>query len=178
MKNLLILISVLFCSVGVFILGVGGYCIGTLRTETRLRNRFEAQILINKTNYDTMWKVIQQKTGIANEYKDAFAKIYPELIAGRYSGPSMMKWIQESNPNFDTSLYSNVMNTIEGLRTGFQREQVHLIDIHREHKNLVEQIPSSFVCTIFGRAPIPNSDIKLITSDKTEQAFDSGKENL
>lgn len=46
-----------------------------------------------------MFKIIQEQAYVSSKYRDAFEKIHPEIIAGRYSNGSekMMKWIQEEN---------------------------------------------------------------------------------
>ena len=76
---------------------------------------------------------------MTDEYKEAFREIYPQLIEGRYSqgDGSLMKWIQESNPNFDTSLYKDLMNSIEVERTYFAAEQKKMLDIHPSAHHLV-----------------------------------------
>jgi hypothetical protein len=93
-----------------------------------------------------MWKVLQQKAQVSNEYKEAFAEIYPQLIEGRYSqgDGSLMKWITEANPTFDTSLYKDLMLSIELLRTEFQKSQERMLDIIREHNVLLTTMPSKW----------------------------------
>lgn len=71
-----------------------------------------------------MFKVLQEQAKVSSEYKKAFEKIYPEIIGGRYTqGGEMMKWVQEANPNFDTSSYSQLMNSIDVQRGSFAIEQ-------------------------------------------------------
>ncbi len=53
-----------------------------------------------------------------------------------------MKWIQEQNPTFDTSLYSNLMQSIEVQREAFATAQTRMLDIINQHSTLVEQYPS------------------------------------
>ena len=83
--------------------------------EISLRQQSEAQRGKIEGVHDKMWKVLQQKAQVTDEYKSAFESIYPKLIEGRYSkgDGSLMKWIKESNPNFDVSLYKDLMQSIE-----------------------------------------------------------------
>ncbi len=155
---------------------IAGYVIGTLNTETGLKNQCLAQIKVNQTNYDTMWKVISQKAQVSDKYKDTFKEIYPDLISGRYkTGGSLAKFVQESNPNFDTSLLNQVSNAIEQYRVSFKLAQDKLIDLHLQHKNLVEKFPSGFICSAFGRTTLP--DPSVITSSQTEEVFEKGKDD-
>lgn len=114
--------------------------------EVRLRKEAEAQKGKVETVHDTMWKVIQQKAGVTEEYRDTFEKVFPEIIAGRYSqdNGTTMKWIQESNPEFDTALYKDLMQAIEVQRMYFNQAQTRMLDIIRQRETLLETIPASF----------------------------------
>lgn len=140
---LIALLIILGCSAATF----AGMYFSYNNKEIALRAKAEAQVGKIEGVHDKMWKVIQQKAQVTTEYKDAFAEIYPEIISGRYSGEgdgSLMKWVTESNPNFDTSLYADLMQSIEILRSEFQRNQETMLDIVREHKVLIYTFPSKW----------------------------------
>ena len=142
--------------------------------EVSLRKDSEAQRSKIEGVYDKMWKILQEKASVTSEYKDAFASIYPKLIAGRYSqgDGSLMKWIKESNPNFDTSLYKDLMASIEAQRECFQTSQERMIDIIREHETLCSTYPSKWFIS-------NNSEIKytVISSTVTKQVVATGKDD-
>lgn len=142
--------------------------------EIELRNRFNAQNKKREAYYDKLWKILQQKAEISNEYKDGFKDIYVSIIDGRYSkgDGSLMKFIQEANPNFDVSLYKDLMNEITIQREGFYNEQVILIDIQNEHINLC----TNMLYSMFIKNTTP-LEFKLIESAKTKQVFETGEEN-
>ena len=91
-----------------------------------------------------MWKTLKQEAGVTDQYRKTFEEIYPKLIAGRYSqdGKELMKFIQESNPEFDTRLYDKLMQSIEAQRAYFASSQQRMLDIIRERETLLEQMPS------------------------------------
>jgi len=100
-----ILFAAIFSVVGVVILVTG---VSTSNTEIDLRNQIEAQQVVLESEHDKMWKILQQKAGVADEYRDTFSEIYPQLIAGRYSGEDgarmmLFKMVEEDNPDFDTA---------------------------------------------------------------------------
>ena len=165
---LITLFVILGCGVGTI---VGAY-FGYNNKEIALRAKAEAQVGKIEGVHDKMWKVIQQKAQVTTEYKDAFAKIYPEIISGRYSGDgdgSLMKWVTESNPNFDTSLYTDLMQSIEILRSEFQRNQETMLDLVREHKTLCTTYP--------GRWFISNTmeiEYTVISSTKSKVVMETG----
>jgi hypothetical protein len=80
-----------------------------------------------------------------------------------------MKWITEANPNFDTSLYKDVMDAIEGQRTIFSREQKKMLDIKREHSTLCKTYPGCWFIS-------NTSEIEytVVSSTRSKQAMESG----
>lgn len=172
----------LFITLGiVLVLGIGFaiWAVGLSNSEVRLRNRGNAQQEVCSAYFDKMWKILQQKAGVTDQYKDGFKEIYTDLMAGRYANDgkgqgqnTFMKWIQESNPTFDASLYKDLMASIEGERNGFLVEQSKLIDIDRQHKDMRMTFPNSLV--VGSRADL---GIKVIKSFKTDEIYKTGQEN-
>jgi hypothetical protein len=155
---------------------VVGY-ITTSNTEITLRNRVSAQQTTCEAYYDKVWKIISQKAQVADKYKETFKDIYPKLMEGRYGGDNgnlLMKWITESNPNFDVSLYKDLSASIEAERTGFFMEQKKLIDINNAHKTYKSVFPASFFFLFSNR---PDVEIKVITSSKTQDVYKTGNED-
>lgn len=142
--------------------------------EVRLRAEVEAQKETVNANFDKMWKVIKQQAQVSDKYKDGFKEIYIGIMQGRYSkgNAPLMNWIKEANPQFDASLYSKLMVSIEANRTEFFYEQKKLISLAKEHEVLITTIP--------GRWFLPNAkkvDYILITSAASQEAAKTGQEN-
>ena len=85
-----------------------------------------------------------------------------------------MKWVQESVPNVDTTTMNNLQNIITGSRDAWTMRQKELIDLNRQHDQILNVFPSGFILKMLGRKSI---NITIITSDKTETAFATGKDN-
>lgn len=139
--------------------------------EIEYRNLSDAQRTVISTHYDEMWKILQQQAQVTNEYKDGFKEIFTGIIGGRYDkgDGSLMKWIQESNPNFDASMYKELMVSIKSERKAFTTCQDRMIDIVNQHKNLVTTEPSKWF--ISNVTPI---EFTPITSSRTNNAMESG----
>ena len=169
----IILISVISLVLSVVVTACAMYVSFNYR-EVNLRNLAEAQRGNIENVYDKTWKILQQKAQVTDEYKEAFREIYPQLIEGRYSqgDGSLMKWIQESNPSFDTSLYKDLMNSIEVERTYFAAEQKKMLDIIRQHTTLLQTIPSSWF--LGGKMPI---EYTVISSTKAKNVMQTGEDN-
>ena len=134
--------------------------------EIYLRKEADAQRKKIESTHDKMWKVIKQKAEVSDKYRETFERVYPEIIAGRYSeGSSAMKWIQEANPNFDTSLYNDLMQAIEIQRTHLHNAQTRMLDVIRERASLIESYPSRWFIT--NKSEI---EYEVISSTNTREA--------
>lgn len=176
---------------GVFLLlgiSIVIWAVGVSNDEIRLRNRGNAQQEACAAFFDKMWKVLQQDAQVADQYKEAFKEIYPDLIAGRYSGKndgSLMKWVTEHNPEFNINLYDKLMTAIEGQREGFFVEQQKLIDIDRQHKDMRWTFPKKLVIgkrqnigyEVDEAGKVIKKGITIIKSLNTDEAYKSGQEN-
>ena len=168
-------------AVGVIVLLIvsfAAWAIGLSNTEKKLYLSGKAVQQQTEVIFDNTWKTIRDQAHVTDNYKDAFKEIYIGIMNARYASDSssgketLMKWVTESNPTLDASIYKTLMNTIEGSRKEFTFQQEKLIDIDRQHKSLKATFPNSLV--IGSR---PDLEIKLVTSAKTEAAFKSGQDN-
>ena len=162
-----------------FIIIAGSWAISkNIETDNReidLRTAITAKISDEEATFDKMWKVLSQKAQVTDQYKGAFAEIYPKLIEGRYSkgDGSLMKWIQESNPTFDVSLYKDLMSSIDNEREGFLTTQRQLIDLKREHDKLRLQWPWKW----FINDDVKEIEIKIISSTHSKEVRSTGVDN-
>lgn len=147
--------------------------VGWKNTAVDLETRFVAQEKSIESYYDKMWKVLQQQASITDKYAGDFEKIYVNIMEGRYSsGGTLMKWVQERNPEFDSKMYSKLQASVEAQREGFHREQQKVIDIVREHDNLRKKFPSSLA--IGDYEPL---EYVVISSTKSKQVMETREEN-
>lgn len=143
-------------------------------TEISLRSEADAQKGKIEGCHDKMWKIISQQAQISEKYKESFDSIYSHIMSTRYSSDdgSLMKWITESNPQFDSSLYKNIMESVEVLRAEFQKYQERMLDIKREHETLCKTYPGTWF--ISNKSPI---EYEVISSSKTKNIMNTGIDN-
>jgi len=164
--------------VALFLMGIFSWIVGVSNSERKLLLRGKAAQENSQVVFDNTWKTIRDQASVSDKYKEAFKDVYIGMMSARYASDSssgkqtLMKWITESNPTLDASIYKTLMNTIEGSRNEFTMEQKKLIDIDRQHKTLKATFPNSL---IIGNRP--DLEIKIVTSNKTKAAFDSGEDN-
>lgn len=168
-------ILITLVSITTFVIIIALVGISSSNKEVKLRSSITAQKEVVEAFYDKLWKVISQKAQVAEQYKGAFKEIYPQLIEGRYGnekGGTLMKWITESNPTFDVSLYKDLMLSIEAERAGFFMEQKRLVDLNNEHRIIRNTFPSSIFV-----GSRPDIEIVIVSSDATKKVIETGKEN-
>ena len=139
--------------------------------EIALRKEAEAQKGKIESVHDKMWKVIKQKANVSEQYREMFEKVYPDIIAGRYSGEGAMamKWIQEANPEIDASLYKDVMQAIEIQREHLHTAQTRMLDVIREREALIESYPSRWF--ISNKSKI---EYEVISSTRSKTVMETG----
>lgn len=172
--------TLIFVAIAIFVLGiigvvsVAGTCLSWYNKENKQRLLVQAQQKNNEVVFDNVWKTVAQLAQVSDDYKTSFKDIYVGIMDGRYGkgDGSLMKWVTESNPNFDISLYTKLSNVIEGSNATFTENQRMLIDLGREHDLILTTPPASFFYSLIGKEHI---ELKIVTSTKTENAFKTGK---
>ena len=167
--------------VGIGILTValvlGGSIISTgislYNQEIALKNQIEAKQTENKANFDNMWKKIKQTTNVSDEYKTGLVEVVKAYTEGRKdtSENMLMKWGAEAVPNFDSSIYKQLMNIIVASRDDFTLNQKELLDLNREHDTLIDTFPNNVFYRVMG---VQKIKVTTVTSTRTEETFKSG----
>jgi len=157
--------------------GLVGYKVSTNNTVMKLTNNFEARLQVTEAFHDKMWKTLKEKTAITDKSVKAFQDIYIPLMEGRYSqGGKLMQWVKEQNPNFDQSLFKDLMVSVESLRAGFFKEQQLLIAIVEQYKNIRDMIPSSMFCPSTDRTRKMDA-FEPITSSRSKDVMKRGMDD-
>jgi hypothetical protein len=125
-----------------------------------------------------MWKKVSQEAQVADKDRQSLMQVFVNYASARNTGGSqdgsLMKWIKEAVPNVDNSLMKKLMNDISSSRDRWTACQKELIDYKREHDLLLTQFPSNVILAMFGKKPV---DIKIVTSTRSEKAFETGKDD-
>lgn len=174
----------LLLSIGLGILAFAGISLVTLgftalswhNSASKLENAYEMKVIDNRSMFDNMWKKIKQVSKVPEDKKNAFKEIFNSYAQSRNSGSDqqVMTWVKEAVPNMDLNIYDNVMNIIVGSRDTWTNKQTELVSIAEQHNLLLVTQPKGFILELFGHKKI---DPKIITSDRTEEVFATGKDN-
>lgn len=175
MKKWIIVVAIL-AVFGIGLLTVIGISISTYNSQASLQNLYEMKVKDNSSEFDNMWKKISQVVQIPEAKKNAFIEIFQSYAQARTSEGQgqMMTWIKEAVPNADLSTYDKAMNIIVASRDGWTMRQKELVAIASQYNDALVRFPGNFFLRMFGFKKI---DPKVITSSRTEKAFETGKDD-
>ncbi len=149
------------------------YGITTSNREIGLRNQIGNKQTDNTSEFDNCWKKISQTVQVAEKDRDSLKQIFVEHAQARTTdGGGLMKWVQESVPNIDTKTFANLQNIIVASRDAWTQRQKELIDLKREHDNMIDMFPSSLIVGSRGKI-----DIQVVTSSRTKESFRTGADD-
>lgn len=178
-KGLMILIAVMVigfvCGVGILVSAVS-----ICDTEARLRTAMESKQKDNTSEFDNMYKKISQVAQVSEKQMESLKEIFNTHAQARAGengqGGAVMNWIKESIPNVDTSTFNNLQNIITSSRDRWTMQQKILVDLERERTQMFRTVYSGFILSVAGRK-VEDVKIQLVTSSRTEKAFDTGKDD-
>jgi hypothetical protein len=148
-------------------------------SEVTLRNTINTKQTDNKNEMDAMWKNIAQTAQVAEKDRESLSAIFKEYATARTgTGDTkpIMNWIKEAVPNVqvNSDVFKTLMNIIVSQRDGFKFRQKELLDLGREHDNLITKFPGLVFASVLGRKHI---ELVIVTSTRTENAFKTGKDD-
>ena len=166
-----VLLAFVFVLVG--LLAVGGTCVSYYNRDADLHNKSSAQAKLVQGVHSKMVTTVSQQAQVVKASKEFQIEAANALIKGRQG--TFMKLIHEHNPQFSIEQYTQLMNSIAGLREEFFMVQADWQSIVEQHRNLYDHALSGMVLSVVGkgRPDLP----PMITNDVTEDVIKKGKES-
>ena len=141
--------------------------------EISVRNTIKVKLEDNKNQFDSMWKQISQLAQVTKEERSSLTRLITDNAQQRNMNDKViMAWVQEAIPNVSNATYLNLQNTISNTRAAFATRQTELLDLQRQHQDLILKFPSSMF--IKNKQPV---DVVIVTSEKTQNTFSTKQEN-
>ncbi len=160
-------------AVATFLIVLMGYGISVSNTEVRLRRAIEAKLTDNGSEFDNLFKKINQVCQVTEQQKTAISELvtgYAEARGG--SKPGFVTMLQEAVPNQSFTAYEKLANVITASRDSWTMRQKELIDLKREHDTLRSTFPSSMI--VGGR---PEIAIVVVTSSHAKEVMKTGSDD-
>lgn len=138
-----------------------------------------AQYKDNQSVYDNMWKTFREMAKVPAMYSDDLKKLYDSALKSRYGDEgsrAMFQWLQEHNPNLDVSVYIQLQRAIEAGRSKFTASQTTLLDKKRVYERHLRYSLGPLWAGLWGYPTIKLDQFDVVTSDRTDKAFDTKKD--
>lgn len=155
-----------------------------LRSANNTANGFETKVKYEHTNNKNVLSQGQQKilelAQVPGMARDDILKVAEGAIKGRYGAEgsrAVFQAITENNPNVDPALYVKLQQVIEATRDKFETSQTRLLDVKRSYEKALGDMPQGFVMKLLGYPRIPLDTYNIVTTDRTERAFEKGRED-
>lgn len=177
MKTSYIVASAITCTIIALIVIGGLLSMSIDNREIELWERIDAQQKNCFLIHDKMKKIIFETCKLKDDSSDDFERIYEKLMkASRGDGGQdilllMQGHSQAPAPEF-LKLSQEVMRNVEHYRSELAAEEKKLLDFNADRNKYVQQAPNRWFVERKEKYPT-----KIVTSDATQKAFDSGVEN-
>lgn len=173
MKAFLAILAVLVMIVAVV---VGSYV-----SNYNYGHRAEVGIMTAYDNvqnvYSSYTNKVMEAAQINEMYREDVKDVITSALDSRYGEDgvqSAFTWIKEQNPTLDASVYVKLQQIIQAGREEFQHEQTRLLDLRRVYTTNLGYLWKGLWLRIAGYPKIDLDDYRIIISDATTEAFDSG----
>ena len=176
-------ITVFALSFVVVIIGLIGIVfmsyISAYNTGNRLEQTIKATFENNQNILAQYGNKIAEASQVPAMQRDDVRDIITAALDARYGeegSQAMFQFIQEQNPNIDSSVYTQIQQIIEAGRKDFEVGQTKLIDQKRVYETALGSFWQGMWMRIAGYPKINLDDYTVVLSQRTIDAFQSGME--
>jgi hypothetical protein len=99
-----------------------------------------------------------------------------EARFGEDGSQAMFQFIQEQNPNIDSTVYVELQRIINAGREDFRVAQTRLIDQKRVYETALGTLWGGTWMSVAGYPKIDLDDFGIVTNSRTQDAFNTGLE--
>lgn len=163
---------------GLALLGVTSY-ISAYNTGNRLERTIEATFTDNQNVLAQYSNRIGEAAQIPAMQRDDLAEVVERALDARYGeegSQAMFQWIQEQNPQIDSTVYVELQRIINAGREDFRVAQTRLIDQKRVYETALGSFWQGTWLRIAGYPQTDLDQFVIVTNARTEEAFGAGQE--
>lgn len=169
---------------GTVVLAVGGTIIGSYVSAYNYGNEMEKTLSAvrdnNKNILAQYGQKVQEAAQVPGMQRDDMMKVVVAALEGRYGADgskATFQWIQENNPNIDSSVYVKIQQIIESGRNEFQNGQTRLIDVKRSYETSLGYFWTGTWMRVAGYPKINLAEFVAVSTERADSVFKNGKED-
>lgn len=123
---------------------------------------------------------ISEMVQVPEMMKNDLKEVVVGAIEGRYGedgSKATWQWIQEQNPQLDSSVYLQVQRAIEAGRDEFKNSQTGMLDIKRSYETQLGYFWTGMWLRIAGFPKLNLDEYKIVSTARADKAFETGRED-
>jgi Flp pilus assembly pilin Flp len=173
-----------FLITGAVILGLVAFLAISYIAAYNTANRLEAGIKAAWTNNQNVLAQYSNRVAEAAQIpamqRDDLKEVVTAALDTRYGDEgsrAMFQFLQEQNPQIDSTVYVQLQRLIEAGRTDFQVAQTGLIDQKRVYETALGSFWQGTMMRVAGFPRVDLDEYNVVTNERTEDAFSTGSES-
>lgn len=179
MKTGLIIASVIGITVASAVgIGVTSY-VSAFNTGNRLEQSIKAIDENNRNILAQYGTRIAEAAQVPAMQRDDLKEVVTAALEGRYGDDgsrAVFQFIQEQNPQIDSTVYIQLQRMIESGRIEFQNAQTKLVDQKRIYETSLGSFWRGTWMRIAGYPKIDLDDYQIVSTARADEAFETGIE--
>lgn len=165
--------------IGVFVFTAVVYWITSISYHNKFNsfeNTLEVAIKEVQNVHATTYKNMKMQGVAFDKYGDLVIEAMKVAVSGRQNAGAAMTWIQEKNPNIDSSVLKKLQQVIEVSFNKFKSAQTRQLDIYNKYKTSTTSYFGSHFANSHGFPKKSWEELgRIVTSKVTKRDFATGE---
>jgi hypothetical protein len=163
--------------------GFVGICgvsyISAYNTGNRLEQNIKATYENNRNILAQYGNKVAEAAQVPGMQRDDLSQVVTAALEGRYGedgSRAVFQWIQEQNPQIDSTVYVQLQRMIEAGRNEFTTAQTKLTDQKRVYETSLGSFWQGTWLSVAGYPRIDLDEFQIVSTARADEAFKSGVE--
>lgn len=164
--------------VGMIAIGTVSY-ISAYNTGNRLEQNIKATYENNRNILAQYGNKVAEAAQVPSMQRDDLTQVVTAALEGRYGedgSQAVFQWIQEQNPQIDSTVYVQLQRMIEAGRNEFTSAQTKLTDQKRIYETALGSFWQGTWMSFAGYPRIDLEEFKIVSTARADDAFRTGTE--
>lgn len=165
-------------AIGAISVGAISY-ISAYNTGNRLEQTIVATYENNRNVLAQYGNRVAESAQVPAMQRDDLTQVVTAALEGRYGSDgsqAVFQWIQEQNPQIDSSVYVQLQRVIEAGRIEFQNSQTILVDQKRIYETQLGSFWRGTWMNIAGYPKINLDEYQIVSTTRADDVFEIGTE--